>query len=1011
MSLKLEKPAECSQAQRNRRRKAPGHVPRDTIGSSLYAEAVELSKYHKIFLASPDSITITTFPEGRFVEVNPAFERLTSYRSYEVIGRTAIELNIWADPAERTRMISSLREQGRVQDFKMNFRTKSGQVHVASLSAELIGLREVQYVLAVVRDITESKLAQKGLEEQTAHLTALIENNPLAIVVLDSAQQVQMCNPAFERLFLYRADEAKGKALDELITTPEMLSEAADLTRRAFVGETFHGTARRRRKDGTLVDVEFHGVPLRVHGKLVGTYALYQDVTEQKRAEKALQESEKRFRLLLETIPHGIEAINGSGIILYANSAHHKQYEYDQGELIGKSILDLVATNSERETLRNYLAYLIQEQPPPVPYFGRKRTKTGRVIDVQVNWDYRRDEQERVTGFTSVITDISERKRADDALRTSEANLARAQRIAHLGSWEWNIANNALLWSDETYRLFGLIPQAFGMTYEGFLNCVQPDDRELVKTAMKEALSRRKPCNIDYRFIRPDGTERFVHCQGQVTFDDSGRAIRMIGTVQDITKRKQAEATLRERDQHLQTLVSMAPTAIISLDNHGTVLSWNREASRLFGWSARETIGRLLLIVPPDKKEEYEWIQQKCLMGKTVSLDTTRQQEDGRLVNVHLSVAPLRDARGNICGSMVVAKDISERKRMELALRESEREHRALFENANDPIVIFDPEDEIVLEVNQKACKTYGFSREELVGMNVKKLAKEGSSPSSLRFCPTPDSCRSTETIHFDKEGKAINVLVSCSAVEYRGRRAILMINHDITENKKAADSLRQLSGRLLHLQDNERRHLARELHDTTAQNLVALSIKLAQARDSAGGINSTVYRHLSDSHMLVEQCVRELRTLSYLLHPPLLDEAGLQSAIRWYVEGFTQRSGIEVSLYMSPQFARLPREAETALFRIVQESLANIHRHSGSSTARIRIVRSSSAVQLAIEDAGKGMSPNILRKIKRGGAELGVGIAGMSERMRQLGGRLEITSSKQGATVTAVLPLLEGVS
>jgi signal transduction histidine kinase len=231
------------------------------------------------------------------------------------------------------------------------------------------------------------------------------------------------------------------------------------------------------------------------------------------------------------------------------------------------------------------------------------------------------------------------------------------------------------------------------------------------------------------------------------------------------------------------------------------------------------------------------------------------------------------------------------------------------------------------------------------------------------------------------------------------------MIQRDMMRRRAAERALRQLSGRLLRLQDEERRRIARELHDSTAQGLVALLMNLNLVQESAPVLSSTSRRALEESLALCEECSAEIRTLSYLLHPPLLDEMGLASALRWFGDGFSQRSKIQLDLQVSPTVGRLPKDIETTLFRIVQESLTNIHRHSGSPTARIRVSRDPSHVTLEVEDHGKGMPAAILQKSSNG-AWLGVGLAGMRERVEQLGGRLEIRSGRQGTRISVTISL-----
>ena len=225
-------------------------------------------------------------------------------------------------------------------------------------------------------------------------------------------------------------------------------------------------------------------------------------------------------------------------------------------------------------------------------------------------------------------------------------------------------------------------------------------------------------------------------------------------------------------------------------------------------------------------------------------------------------------------------------------------------------------------------------------------------------------------------------------------------------ELDKANESLRELTARLLQLQDDERRRIARELHDSVGQLLSALNMNLSTVRTDIERLTKTAAA-LADSEGLVEEMSKEVRTISHLLHPPLLDEAGLASAVRWYIEGFAQRSGIQVDLDFPEDFGRLSREVETAIFRFMQECLTNIHRHSGSSIAKVHLRSVDGHVLVAVEDKGKGFSAQTHGEIASGGA--GIGIRGMKERVRQLGGDLEITSNASGTTVRARLPVREG--
>jgi signal transduction histidine kinase len=211
---------------------------------------------------------------------------------------------------------------------------------------------------------------------------------------------------------------------------------------------------------------------------------------------------------------------------------------------------------------------------------------------------------------------------------------------------------------------------------------------------------------------------------------------------------------------------------------------------------------------------------------------------------------------------------------------------------------------------------------------------------------------------------------------------------------------LKVLSGRLMSLQDEERRHIARELHDSTGQVVAALGMNLAVLQGDPN-LGSQGSKALEQSIEMVKELSRELRTLSHLLHPPLLDVAGLESALKWYVQGFAERSGVRAEVELSESLGRLPRELETAVFRIVQESLTNVHRHAGSPTASVRVLRNGGGIRVEVRDQGKGF-PEGPREVT---GSLGIGIQGMRERVAQLGGKFEVRSDSNGTVVVAIFP------
>jgi signal transduction histidine kinase len=236
-------------------------------------------------------------------------------------------------------------------------------------------------------------------------------------------------------------------------------------------------------------------------------------------------------------------------------------------------------------------------------------------------------------------------------------------------------------------------------------------------------------------------------------------------------------------------------------------------------------------------------------------------------------------------------------------------------------------------------------------------------------------------------------------------RQKNLQIQKQSERLEAANQGLRDLSSRLLRVQDEERRRIARDLHDSTGQALALLSMNLSALQEEAKRINPEIGTALSENVEIVNQVSGELRTISYLLHPPLLDEMGLLSALRWFADGFEQRSGIKVELALDSEFGRASADLETAIFRVVQESLTNIHRHADSATATIRLAQSGEGVSLQIQDSGKGITPAKLSEITSGGVS-GVGLRGMAERIENFRGTFDITSDETGTCISVSIPI-----
>lgn len=345
-------------------------------------------------------------------------------------------------------------------------------------------------------------------------------------------------------------------------------------------------------------------------------------------------------------------------------------------------------------------------------------------------------------------------------------------------------------------------------------------------------------------------------------------------------------------------------------------------------------------------------------------------------------------------------------------MMEELRQKTELLELCREAVLVADRDGKIVYW-NRGAEKLYGWSQAEVAGKDPLELLrtelprKLPQIENILRQEPHWD-CELRQTT---RDGNLIMVASRWSLWRGNNGQALgrFQLDSDITKRKQVEQELRVLSGRLLNLQDEERRRFARDLHDSVGQLLAGATMNLSLVQKKLSQIDPAALKLLAEGNSLLDDALREIRTLSYLLHPPLLDEVGLLSALRWYVSGFSERSQIKVELEVPENLGRFRRELELALFRIVQESLTNVHRHSGSSTAKIIITRMPNQIRLKVEDQGKGMKLPLATPEK---SSPGVGISGIRERVRQLGGQMQVRSGSWGTALEVLFPVDEtGVS
>jgi PAS domain S-box-containing protein len=451
--------------------------------------------------------------------------------------------------------------------------------------------------------------------------------------------------------------------------------------------------------------------------------------------------------------------------------------------------------------------------------------------------------------------------------------------------------------------------------------------------------------------------------------------------------RAQLENELDRQRNWLNAVLDSIKDAVVATAPDGTVRFMNAAAERMTGVAEPDALGR--------KVEEVVRLE-------TSAPDATCVAVSGRRTPVEVSASPIR-SNGSVLGGVLALHDLTSTH----AVRDALSRLASVVGSSDDAIIGLDPEGNVT-DWNPAAERLFGYTKSEATGRALSFLSPAGDARGRemLEQLRTGATIRGTEALRVRADGSQVAVSISAAPIRNAqgGMAGISCIARDVTERKRAEAeieqmnaSLRQLSGDLLRLQDKERRRIARELHDSTAQVVAAISMQLARLDDPELSAAERK-RTLSETIDMAQGCARELRSLSYLLHPPLLDDLGLACAMRTFVDGYTRRTGVRVTLD-APELDRLDPDLETAIFRIVQEALTNIHKHSESADAVVKLGRREGGLTLEVVDHGRGLQQEEI-------SAPGVGILGMRERARQLGGQLEILDNGGGTTVRAFFPL-----
>lgn len=699
-------------------------------------------------IAEKTTELISMVSDKKYIYMSPSYEKTFGYTNEELqkLGPRAL-----VHPDDQ-HLLNDWRKKGMLE-FRV--RNKNGDwLWVEGESFVISG--EPEIVVGLARNITKRKKAEEALKENEKRYRVLFESNPLPMFVYDvETLKYLAVNDAAVRHYKYSREEFLSMTVKD-IRPPSDIPFLLDIFANQNTRIRRSGVWKHIKKDGELINVDVTAHEINFNGR-PARLVLANDVTEKVHAEKALMESEEKYRRIVENVNEGIVMINADTIVTFVNPKITGILGYAKEEAEGRPIFDFIF-DEEREAALNYLSQ------------------------------------------------------------------------------------------------------------------------------NKEGMSE----TFEFRLKHKNGSEVWVLANAVPIFDEDENYTGGVAMITDVTHEREAEAVLQRTNERLRALVNYSPLSIIMLDGEGQVELWNPASEKLFGWSSEEVMGTTLPTVPSERYEEHVGLRNLVLDGESFTgKEVIRKRKNGKKFNVSISAAPLLDSDKKPIGISAFLMDITDRKIVE-------KERERLFNQIDN-----------------------------------------------------------------------------------------------------ARKRLKALSSKLIHVQETEKRNISIELHDEIGQILTAIKIDLDRIKKEALSKDAAVL--LDDCTSLVEKTISIIRNLSHELRPSIIDDLGLSAALRWYADKFAQRTNIKVNTHIAKIDNLFQPESAITLFRICQEALTNIAKHSQADYVRISLVQENGTVALSVEDNGKGFEMKKALKLAAQGKSLG--LLSMQERVDLLNGKLKITSSKSTGT------------
>jgi PAS domain S-box-containing protein len=856
---------------------------------------------------------------------------------------------------------------------------------------------------ALKSEIAERKLAEEAVKQAEDRIRLVIDTIPTMAWTLRPDGAVDFVN---QRWLDYTGLSLK-EAIDDsksIVHPDDLPGAVAEWRSEMASGSPHEDEVRLRGADGEYRWFLLRISPLRdAQGSVVKWYGVSIDIEDRKQAEM-------QSRMLIDAIPHQIWSAPPDGGTDYCNERWRSYSGLELEGLRGDGWQAMLHPEDRDRVLKAWHESVVNGTPYEQEERHRRTDGTYRwFLSLAVPL---RDAEGRIVRWYGTNTDIEQRKRAEEALRKSEKLFAVF--MDHLPGFAWmkDIDGRYVYVNKKESELDVYRDGAIGKTDPelwpaDIASAYRANDQQVITT--RKAVQTVEPSLTN-------GDRSYMLVSKFPIFDQDGSVVMVAGAGVDITDLTEAKNALNAQALRYKTLMATSTDSIYVLDENGDLQEANAAFLRQRGYTEAE-VKRLNVA-----DWEMEWTREKLrervrqLRGSSTVFETRHRSKDGSIFDVEVCATGVRIAGEHLF--FCVTRDITERKQAEDRLRRSEEKFKALFDLAPVGISVLDRQRNVV-EANPSLEQMTRLSRQELLsGGHLRRtiLGADGTPQLPDEF-PSARAIRenrpitNVETGIVMENGETVWLEVSAAPLALPDASAVVVMQ-DVTERKRAAEALeaanrqlRILSRQLFQIQEEERRHLARELHDEIGQTLTAAKINL---KIIAPDVPAKVAGRLDDSIQLLDQLLRQVRQLSLDLRPPLLDELGLVPTLRWLVDQQAQRAGLRVTFTANVNGLELDPDVQTACFRVAQEAITNIIRHSGAKNVAVELRRDEERLWLSVRDDGAGFDPAVIEQ--RTAQHSTLGLVSMKERALLVRGGLEVrTAPREGTEIRAWFPLARG--